>query len=208
MSIYGPSDNEAGESSRDELYAYVDNVARGVARQVESRAFLLDGTSRPVRDISLSDKKIIKLGDPTDDKDAANKSYVDRRFRSRGSYITVWAETKGPLDDGKFEWSFGSGVRYNREGGYIMLTQGAVHKIALCGGSLSSDSTVKITVNGVAKDNFFVTKPMRDRSVVKTFKQPLNLDEGDVLTLMSVVPKGVVSDALRSVVSMLIWLNV
>ena len=208
MSIYGPSDNEAGESSRDELYAYVDNVARGVARQVESRAFLLDGTSRPVRDISLNDKKIIKLGDPSDDKDAANKSYVDRRFRSMGSYITVWAETKGPLDDGKFEWGFGSGVRYTREIGYVMLAPGAVHRIGLCGGSLSSDSTVKIAVNGRAIEDFFVTKPVGQRSAVKTFNRPLNLDEGDVLNLMSVVPRGVVSDAIRTVVSMLIRLNV
>ena len=208
MSIYGPSDNEAGESSRDELYAYVDNVARGVARQVESRAFLLHGTSRPVRDISLNDNKIIELGGPADNTDAANKNYVDQRVRAVPHFITVWAETKGPLSDGKFEWSFGSGVRYNREGGYTLLAPGAVHKIGLSGGSLSSDSTVKITVNGVVRDNFFVTKPMGDRSVVKTFNRPLFLGEGDVLTLVSVVPKGVTSDALRTVVSMLIQLNV
>ena len=44
--------------------------------------------------------------------------------------------------------------------------------------------------------------------MVKQFASPLYVNQGDVINLMSVVPDTVVSDALATVVSMLIELNV
>ena len=211
MSIYGPQTglSEPSETpDKDETFKYIDRVARGIAKELESKAFLLDGTSKPINDITLSDNKILDLADPSKATDAANKSYVDRRFRSMRKFVTVWAATKGPLTDGKFEWGFGAGVKYNRMSGYVMLGPGAIHKIGLSGGALSSDSVVKISVNSAPQDDFFVTKPRGQRSVVKLFTEPLYLNQGDVINLVSVVPDGVVSDAQATVVSMLIELNV
>jgi hypothetical protein len=110
---------------------YVDNTANGLALQIDRKVFLLDGTLRPVRDISMWDKKIIELGDPSDVKDAANKSYVDRWFRGVRTFVTVCEATKGPLSDGKFEWGFGVSPRNSRMSGYVMLAPGSIHNITL-----------------------------------------------------------------------------
>lgn len=205
MSIYGPS----GEGTDiDDLQIYIESVATGLATELERKAFLLDGTSKPSRDISMSDKRIVNLADPSKGSDAANKSYVDRRFRSLRRYITIWAATKGPLSDGKYEWGFGTGVKYNRMSGYVMLAPGAIHKMGVSGGSLTSESTIQVSVNSAPHDGYVVNKPVGQRSVVKRFNEPLQLNQGDVINFVSIVPAGVVSDATATVVTMLIELNV
>jgi hypothetical protein len=111
------------------------------------------------------DKKIIKLVDPSDAKDVANKSNVDRWFRGVRTFITVCAATKGPL------------------------------------------SEAKITVNSGRKHKYIVTKPKNQWSTVVNFAEPLYLDQGDVVNLVSIVPEPVLSDAVDTVASLLIELN-
>jgi hypothetical protein len=86
MSIYGRNGDGSDEDEND-MCKYVDNAGNGLALQIDRKVFLLDGSSRPARDISMWEKKIIELGDPSDDKDAASKSYVDRRFRGVRTFI-------------------------------------------------------------------------------------------------------------------------
>ena len=54
------------------------------------------------------------IPNPKDARDAANKAYVDKivslpSLIGLKPIITVWAEEKGPLSDGNFEFSFGNG---------------------------------------------------------------------------------------------------
>lgn len=199
--MYGPKDISRG--ALDELYEYIDNVTSGIARMIDSKAMLTDGSSIPARDISLAGRKIINLRAPDGASDAANKEYVDSRLSRH--YITVWAETKGPLSDGKFEWGFGAAVKYNRRAGYVMLAPGAVHHIGLSGGSTNSESKVRVAINSVDQgDEFSVTKPPTNRSAVRRFVKPLLVHQGDVINFVSVVQKGLDSDAESTVVSLLI----
>ena len=211
MSVFGPSNYGFGQSGevQEDLYAYVDHVAGGIARNIDSRTMLVDGSSIPVRNISLAHKKIIHLATQDVHSDAANKGYVDDRVaRVKRYYVTVWAESKGPLSDGQFEWGFGGAVKYNRRSGYTMLVPGGIHKIGLSGGSENTDSEVHLVVNGVEKgEDFGIVKPPGQRSVVKRFTRPLYLNQGDVISLISKVKKGVVSDATSTVVTFLIELS-
>ena len=85
MSIYGPNGGGA-DDVKAELMDYVDRMVSAVTLQFERNVLLLDGTSRPVRHLPMHGKKIVALGDPSDDGDASTKRYVDRRIRSIMGY--------------------------------------------------------------------------------------------------------------------------
>ena len=81
-------------------------------------------------DLNLSNNKIVNVANPTSAQDAVTKHYVD----SRKPLITIWAQENGPLNDGEYEWSFGSGDLYTlAKCGYCMPTSGRILR-----GSLSS----------------------------------------------------------------------
>ena len=75
-----------------------------------------------------------KIPDPIGGKDAVNKDNVDGRTIYPGApinikpIITVWAEEKGPLGDGHYEFSFGNGNSGSEYayGGYCMSASGRI----------------------------------------------------------------------------------
>ena len=68
------------------------------------------------------------MPDPIDGKDAINKAYVDDKTIQPAALIkpiiTMWAEEKGPLGNGHYEFSFGNGSSRGEHayGGYCMST--------------------------------------------------------------------------------------
>ena len=61
-----------------------------------------------VSDIDFDGFSLKNIPDPTDEKDAVNNAYVDDRTIQPAApikpIITVWAEEKGPLGDGHYEF--------------------------------------------------------------------------------------------------------
>ena len=53
--MYGPSSFRFGESSEIEkdLHTYVDHVAAGIAKVIDTKTMLVDGTSVPARATNL-----------------------------------------------------------------------------------------------------------------------------------------------------------
>ena len=84
---------------------YVDNG--GAITKLPNGAFIA------VSDIDFDGFSLKNIPDPIDEKDAVNKAYVDDRTIQPAApikpIITVWAEKKGPLGNGHYEFSFGNG---------------------------------------------------------------------------------------------------
>ena len=88
---------------------------------------LPNGAFTAVSDIDFNGFSLKNIPDPIDGKDAVNKAYVDGKAIQPPApikpIITVWAEEKGPLGNGHYEFSFGngsSGVEH-AYGGYCMV---------------------------------------------------------------------------------------
>ena len=74
---------------------------------------LPDGAFTAVSDIDFNGFSLKNIPDPIDGKNAVNKAYVDDGTIQPAApikpIITVWAEEKGPLGNGHYEFSFGNG---------------------------------------------------------------------------------------------------
>ena len=73
------------------------------------------------------------IPDPTGRRDVANKAYVDNMVSLPSligpkPIITMWAEEKGPLGDGHYEFLFGNGSNGSEHAyrGYCMSAPGRV----------------------------------------------------------------------------------
>ena len=96
--------------------------------------------------------------EPIDGKDAVNKAYVDDRTIQPAApikpIITVWAEEKGPLGNGHYEFSFGNGSSGSDHayGGYCISAPGRIIRGSLTATErrniLSEEVKVNIVVNG------------------------------------------------------------
>ena len=92
-----------------------------------------DGSFTAVSDIDFIGYRLKNLSNPKDDRDAVNKVYVDKKLSLPSligpkPIITVWAEEKGPLGDGHYEFSFGNGSSGSEHayGGYCMTAPGRI----------------------------------------------------------------------------------
>ena len=92
-----------------------------------------DGSFTAVSDIDFIGYRLKKNSNPKDDRDAANKGYVDKKLSLPSligpkPIITVWAEQKGPLGDGHYEFSFGNGSSGSEHAyeGYCMSAPGRI----------------------------------------------------------------------------------
>ena len=92
-----------------------------------------DGSFTAVSDIDILGYRLKNLSNPQDDRDAVNKFYVDKKLSLPSligpkPVITVWAEEKGPLGDGHYEFSFGNGSSGSEHAysGYCMTALGRI----------------------------------------------------------------------------------
>ena len=110
------------------------------------------------------------IPDPIDGKDAVNKDYVDGRTIHPNvpinikPIITVWAEEKGSLGNGHYEFSFGnvgSGSEH-AYGGYCMSAPGRIIRESLTATEssiiLSQEVKVNIVVNRLEQVNHSIVK--------------------------------------------------
>ena len=135
-------------------------------------AKLPNGAFTAVSDIDFNGCSLKNIPDPTDGKDAINKAYVDGRTIQPSvsinikPIITVWAEEKGPLGDGHYEYSFGNGSSGSEHayGGYCMSTPGKVIRGSLTATEskaiLTQEVKVNIVVNRIELVNHSIVKKM------------------------------------------------
>lgn len=126
--------------------------------------------------------------------------------------ITIWAEVRRRLGEGKFQWSFGdSGGRHiQRYSGYTMLAPGRVIRMGLAANvpaveeTDAPNATVCLVCNGAINQNYCVTKPHDQPAATVIFNPPLELAEGDVLNFYT---ETTVTHAQLAVVTLLIELD-
>jgi len=148
----------------------------------DSDVIQIDGNTTMVySNIMMNNRRILNHPEPSSDNEAATKSYVD----TRKHLITVWAEEKGTVNEGQYEWSFGNGSdgRKHAECGYTMLAPGRMLRMGLtaCGNRAppSYSATVNLVVNGAVHQTYSVTKPAGQYSGTHTFSTSFELMQGD-----------------------------
>ena len=105
--------------------------------------------------------------------------------------ITVWAEEKGPLGDGHYEFSFSNGSSGSEHayGGYCMSTPGRI-----IGGSLTvteqkkifaGEVTVNIKVNGKEQTKESIVKKSGEICSCTIFNNRIELKQCDVINFIS-----------------------
>ena len=136
------------------------------------------------------------IPNPTDRRDAANKAYVDSivslpSLIGPKPVITVWAEEKGPLGDGHYEFSFGNGSSGSEHayGGYCMSAPGRIIRGSLTVTEntviLSEDVKVNIMVNGIEQVNHYILKKSGEICSCTIFPDPMELKRCDVINFIS-----------------------
>ena len=141
-----------------------------------------EGFTKISSHLIMSEKRVSFVADPAADQDVAIKKYVD----ARKLLITVWAEEKGSITNGNYEWSFGNGGdgEAHRRIGYTMMASGRVLRMGLSATTSSGppgESRIVIVVNGVVNAAYAVIKPGGQYSGTNIFQTPLEVSEGDSL---------------------------
>ena len=122
--------------------------------------------------------------------------------------ITVWAEEKGPLGDGYYEFSFGngSGGSEHAYGGYCMSTPGRIirgslttaeHKVIFAG-----EVKVNIAVNEIEQVNQSIIKKKKKNGDVcscTVFTDPVELKQCDVINFISRTANSKITNAYVSI---------
>ena len=150
-----------------------------------------DGSFTAVSDIDFIGNRLKNFFNPKDDRDAVNKAYVDKKvslpsFIGPKAIITVWAEEKGPLGDGHYEFSFGNGSSGGEHayGGYCMSAPGRVIRGSLMATEsrnvLSEEVKVNIVVNGKEQVNQSIVKKSGDICSCSIFHDPIELKQCDL----------------------------
>ena len=134
---------------------YVDNG--GAITKLPNGVFIV------VSDIDFNGFTLKNIPNPSDVNDAVNKAYVDDRTIQPAApikpIITVWAEEKGPLGNGNYEFSFGNGSSGSEHayGGYCMSAPDRTIRGNLTATEsrniISEEIKVNITVNGKEQIN-------------------------------------------------------
>ena len=131
---------------------------------------LPNGAFTAVSDIDFDGFSLKNIPDPIDGKDAV-KAYVDDKTIQLTApikpIITVWAEEKGPLGNGHYEFSFskGSSGSEHAYGGYCMSALGRIIRGSLTATEsrniLSEEVNIDIVVNGKEQFNNSIVKKIR-----------------------------------------------
>ena len=119
--------------------------------------------------------------------------------------ITVWAEEKGPLGDGHYEFSFGNGSSGSEHayGGYCMSAPGRIIRGSLMATQskliLSEKVEVNIVVNGKEQVNHSIVKKPGDICSCSIFRDPIELKQCDVINFISKTTNSKITNAYVSI---------
>ena len=170
---------------------------------------LPNGAFTAVSDIDFNRFSLKNIPDPIDGKDADNKVYVDGKMIQPPApikpIITVWAEEKGPLGNGHYEFSFGNGSSGSEHayGGYCMSASGRIIRGSLTVTQsriiLTEKIEVNIVVNGKEQVNQSIVKKPGDICSCTIFRDPVELNQCDVINFISRTANSKVTNAYVSV---------
>ena len=83
--------------------------------------------------------------------------------------LSVWAEEKGPLGDGHFEFSFGNGSSGTEHAYYCISAPGKIIRGSLMATEskaiLSEEVKVNIVVNGIELNNHSIVKKKKKKKI-------------------------------------------
>ena len=122
----------------------------------------------------------------------------------------MWAEEKGPLGNGHYEFSFGNGSSGGEHayGGYCISAPGRIIRGSLTATEskiiLSEELKVNIVVNGKEQVNHSIVKKSGDICSCTIFRNPVELKQCDVVNFISRTTNTKITNAY---VSILIELN-
>ena len=170
---------------------------------------LPNGKFTAVTDIDFNGFSLKNIPDPIDGKDAVNKAYVDGKTIHPPApikpIITVWAEEKGSLSDGNYEFSFGNGSSgaEHAYGGYCMSAPGRIIRGSLTvtksRNILTEEVKVNIVVNGKEQFNQSIVKKSGDICSCTIFRDPIELKQCDVVNFVSRTANNKITNAYVSI---------
>ena len=169
-----------------------------------------DGSFTAVCDIDFIGYRLKNLSNPKDDRDAVNKAYVDKKVSLPSligpkAIITVWAEEKGPLGNGHYEFSFGNGSSGSEHayGGYCMSAPGRIIRGSFMATQsriiLSEKVEVNFVVNGKEQVNQSIVKKPGDICSCTIFRDPIELKQCDVINFISRTTNDKITNAYVSI---------
>ena len=169
-----------------------------------------DGSFTAVSDIDFIGYRLKNLSNPKDDRDAVNKIYVDKKLSLPSligpkPIITVWAEEKGPLGDGHYEFSFGNGSSGSEHacGGYCMNAPGRIIRGSLTVTEqrkiFAGEVKVNITVSGKEQTRESIVKKSGDLCSCTIFNNPIELKQCDVINFISSTANSKITNAYVSI---------
>ena len=169
-----------------------------------------DGSFTAVSDIDFIGYRLKNLSNPKDDRDAVNKSYVDKKVSLPSlicskAIITVWAEEKGPLGDGHYEFSFGNGSSGSEHayGGYCMSAPGRIIRGSLTATEskniFAEEVKVNIVVNEKEQVSQSIVKKPGDICSCTVFGDPIELKQCDVINFISRTANSRITNAYVSI---------
>ena len=119
--------------------------------------------------------------------------------------ITVWAEEKGPLGNGHYEFSFGNGSSGSEHayGGYCMSASGRIIRGSLTATEskniFAEDVKVNITVNGIEQVSQSIVKKPGDICSCTICNDPIELKQCDFINFISRTANNKITNAYVSV---------
>ena len=119
--------------------------------------------------------------------------------------ITVWAEEKGPLGDGHYEFSFGNGSSGSEHayGGYCMSAPGRIIRGSLTVTEqkkiFTGEVKVNVTVSGKEQTQESIVKKSGDLCSCTIFNNPIELKRCDVINFISRTANTKITNAYVSI---------
>ena len=169
-----------------------------------------DGSFTAASDINFIGYRLKNLSNPKDDRDAVNKFYVDKKLSLPSligpkPVITVWAEEKGSLGDGHYEFSFGNGSSgpEHAYGGYCMTAPGRIIRGSLTVTEqrkiFAGEVKVNVTVNGKEHAQESIVKKSGELCSCTIFRDPIELKQCDIVNFISRTANNKITNAYISI---------
>ena len=169
-----------------------------------------DGSFTAASDINFIGYRLKNLSKPKDSRDAVNKAYVDKKLSLPSligpkPIITVWAEEKGPLNNGHYEFSFGNGSSGPEHGygGYCMTAPGRIIRGSLTATEsnniFAGELIVNIIVNGKEHAQESIVKKSGELCSCTIFRDPIELKQCDIVNFISRTANNKVTNAYISI---------